>query len=58
MMFKMGDLTTHGTVTAILWIGERYYSMDQGGVVALVPAVIAEREGMLDPSKCVRVVQP
>ena len=57
-MLRVGDLTKHGTVTAVMWIGERYYSMEQGGIVALVPAVIAEEEGRLDPVKCVRVTQP
>lgn len=55
-MLRLGDRTTRGIVVAVLWIGERYYSFDDHGVICLVPAVIAEREMPDDPVKCICVV--
>ena len=57
-MLKIGDRTSRGIVTAILWIGERYYSFDDFGTICLVPGVIAEQEMPLDPIKCVMKVNP
>jgi hypothetical protein len=58
-MRLIGDLTPFGTVRAVLWLGERYYTMiDDDGVVSLMPAVIVEREPVLDPVRCVRKVCP
>lgn len=56
-MLKLGDRTQHGKVIAVLWIGERYYSFDNYGVICLVPGVIAERDRPDDPIKCVRIAE-
>jgi hypothetical protein len=52
-MLKIGDRTQYGKVIAVLWTGERYYSFDQGGVVCLVPGVLADQDMPDDPMKCV-----
>jgi hypothetical protein len=45
-MLKLGDSTAWGIVSAILWIGERYYMLlDERGTVSLMPASTVEAKG-------------
>ena len=55
-MLRIGSKTRRGDVVAVLWIGERYYSLRQrDGCICLVPAVIVESELPYDSYKCVEI---